>query len=766
MPKNPHANFSPVLNGYSGQEPFRFWCQMALPLTFDDSLSYYELLNKVVAYVNNTINDVATAEDNIDKLSKAYDELQQYVNDYFDDIDVEAELRTVLDGMAEDGSLDQLLDPIVAYRLPLVVGDQLSDVVSEQIGGAVAAQIGDTVEEQLPGVAATEIPDIVTDWLDDNVTPVGSAVVVDNSLTVQGAAADAKKTGDEISETKNNIDEIESVIYYFENFSPSWVNQKYLNYTNGEEGDNSSFAYFKTEIGDLRVIHVHTWLTSLGGICFYTNENVFIPGTSIHNPNTSGTIEFDEDVIVPENAYYIGVTTVIINKSSVSIKTKIKPEVNYLLKKALFPPTYFDTIPNQLESGIVHRDLTIYNPGTTYQGRHLHLTGLTTGDRIKVSGRSENTNYPCVIWVKSDNTTSTNLTGTGVNYSDRVLTAPSNAIEVYVNGNISVTPKIEIEKELTKEEINESLLYNKPECDLHIKAQYSSGVLSVKKRITSLLSACVKMSHVGGNNLWNFSQICLVDETPGKPMNDNFISNGTSITASATDWFGPYVVQAVNNIDGDDLAHSSYFTGGNHRTTNSGSGGAITATESAFNITIGGLTPENNRIYNTNEVKITWTNAVQANNTSKSDGSGRAVLNETWSVKIDKDGFHCENDIKANENIKMKIYYGMQVYFTGSTIIYKGGNTRTPVAIGDLSNSGNKSCRECEIYNENLKITLKIDDEDLGKFNESDATYSFQPSSNKLYPYLVYKTSIDNVQRYLEISENEHYFVKGCYKFW
>lgn len=71
MPKNPHANFSPVLDGYSGQEPFRFWCQMALPLTFDDSLSYYELLNKVVAYVNNTINDVATAEGNIEKLSEA-----------------------------------------------------------------------------------------------------------------------------------------------------------------------------------------------------------------------------------------------------------------------------------------------------------------------------------------------------------------------------------------------------------------------------------------------------------------------------------------------------------------------------------------------------------------------------------------------------------------------------------------------------------------------------------------------------------------------
>ena len=31
---------------------------MALPLTYDDSLSYYELLNKVVTYLNNTIDPI------------------------------------------------------------------------------------------------------------------------------------------------------------------------------------------------------------------------------------------------------------------------------------------------------------------------------------------------------------------------------------------------------------------------------------------------------------------------------------------------------------------------------------------------------------------------------------------------------------------------------------------------------------------------------------------------------------------------------------
>ena len=36
---------------------FKFWCQKVLPLVYDDSLSYYEVLCKVVEYLNKLIND-------------------------------------------------------------------------------------------------------------------------------------------------------------------------------------------------------------------------------------------------------------------------------------------------------------------------------------------------------------------------------------------------------------------------------------------------------------------------------------------------------------------------------------------------------------------------------------------------------------------------------------------------------------------------------------------------------------------------------------
>lgn len=81
---------------------FRFWCQKVLPLVYDESLSYYELLCKVVDYLNklidgnNQIRDIlAIHEKDIIKLKTDVDFLQdemekvkngEYVSLYLDSI--------------------------------------------------------------------------------------------------------------------------------------------------------------------------------------------------------------------------------------------------------------------------------------------------------------------------------------------------------------------------------------------------------------------------------------------------------------------------------------------------------------------------------------------------------------------------------------------------------------------------------------------------------------------------------------------------------
>jgi len=61
--------------------------------------------------------------------------------------------------------------------------------------------------EQLRYYVANLIVDEVTDWLDTNINPISEdLVIIDSSLSISGAAADAKKTGDEISELNERID--------------------------------------------------------------------------------------------------------------------------------------------------------------------------------------------------------------------------------------------------------------------------------------------------------------------------------------------------------------------------------------------------------------------------------------------------------------------------------------------------------------------------------------------------------------------------------
>jgi len=81
------SNINPSLTPVNSLANFRFWCQKVLPLVYDDSLSYYEVLGKMVVQLNDVIDNVNADTDNVLTLKDAFLELQTYVNNFFDDID-------------------------------------------------------------------------------------------------------------------------------------------------------------------------------------------------------------------------------------------------------------------------------------------------------------------------------------------------------------------------------------------------------------------------------------------------------------------------------------------------------------------------------------------------------------------------------------------------------------------------------------------------------------------------------------------------------
>ena len=135
---------------------------------------------------------------------QAWEDMKTYINNYFDNLNVQTEINNKIDALVADGTLSDLIAPYVASGLPAVVADQISAVVAAQIGDVVAAQISAVVAAQLPAVVATETAGQAAAWLETHVDP-DTGYVIDDSLTIQGAAADAKATGDAVTELNNAL---------------------------------------------------------------------------------------------------------------------------------------------------------------------------------------------------------------------------------------------------------------------------------------------------------------------------------------------------------------------------------------------------------------------------------------------------------------------------------------------------------------------------------------------------------------------------------
>ena len=67
---------------YEPLNHFRFWCYKVLPLVYDDSLSYYEVLCKVVKYINNLIDSDKEIIEDIEALKNDMKTVMEYIDNF------------------------------------------------------------------------------------------------------------------------------------------------------------------------------------------------------------------------------------------------------------------------------------------------------------------------------------------------------------------------------------------------------------------------------------------------------------------------------------------------------------------------------------------------------------------------------------------------------------------------------------------------------------------------------------------------------------
>ena len=100
--------------------PLRFWCQKVLPLVYDDSLSYYELLCKVVDYINNLIE---TDNDIISDMDSMKSDLA-VVKDFVDNFDTTYAERVLRETIATMIFVEITDTGYIVYNIP----DSWSDI--------------------------------------------------------------------------------------------------------------------------------------------------------------------------------------------------------------------------------------------------------------------------------------------------------------------------------------------------------------------------------------------------------------------------------------------------------------------------------------------------------------------------------------------------------------------------------------------------------------------------------------------------------------
>lgn len=113
-----------------------------------DALTNYQLLCKVVEYLNNIIDNNNKQNDNITQLEQNFITLYNYVKDYFDNLDVQEEINNKLDEMVQDGTFGLYLSNYIPYVTPEMFGakgDGINDDTSAIINALNNLNSGGTL---------------------------------------------------------------------------------------------------------------------------------------------------------------------------------------------------------------------------------------------------------------------------------------------------------------------------------------------------------------------------------------------------------------------------------------------------------------------------------------------------------------------------------------------------------------------------------------------------------------------------------------------
>lgn len=144
--------------------PFVRFVASAVPMVFDNSLSYYECLCALWKWMQDNLVDVINNNASVtEHYIELTNDLKEFVENYFANLDVQEEINNKLDQMAEDGTLQEIITAYIQANVAWTF-DTVTDMklATNLIDGSYAQTIGYHVKND-GGKALYKIRSITND---------------------------------------------------------------------------------------------------------------------------------------------------------------------------------------------------------------------------------------------------------------------------------------------------------------------------------------------------------------------------------------------------------------------------------------------------------------------------------------------------------------------------------------------------------------------------------------------------------------------------
>ena len=117
--------------------PFSAWLASNIPAVYDNTMSYYDELTSLIAWLEKEVVP------NVNSAVTLVNQLKDYVENYFKNLDVQEEINNKLDEMAEDGTLQEIITEYIQANVAWTF-DTVADMklATNLVNGSYARTLG------------------------------------------------------------------------------------------------------------------------------------------------------------------------------------------------------------------------------------------------------------------------------------------------------------------------------------------------------------------------------------------------------------------------------------------------------------------------------------------------------------------------------------------------------------------------------------------------------------------------------------------------